>query len=119
MNRLNALRAKGAKFDIRGVEIDVKSMTFPETTHFAELADEKKTGKALDYMLYVTLRKGIPTVEEDAENGMTDDELRAEINVMDGMAAMEIVKKVQEVSGISSGESEKKDLANEIPPKSK
>ena len=118
VNKLQALRAKPESLEvIEGLNLDIKSMTFPETAHFAELADSKKTEDALNYLLFVTLRKAIPTKEENQDEGMTDEEIKAEVEVMDGMRAMKIVKKVQEMSGI--GADSKKLEATENPPENK
>jgi len=119
MNKLSRLRAKSEEHDFGGLKLNIKSMTFPETSHFAELADNKKTAEALDYLLFVTLRKAMSTKEVDPVDGMTDDEIKEEVKLMDGKTALNIVKKVQEVSGLTDGTEEKKDLVNDNPQKTK
>ena len=114
MNKLKALRAKSESLEIfEGYNIDITGLTFPELTDFAELADANKPKEALNHILYVTIRKAFPKKEVDEENGMTDEEIKEEVRLMDGIKAMKIVRVVQKLSGI--GVDEKKGLVNELP----
>ena len=114
MNKLKALRAKSENLEIfEGYNMDITGLTFPELTDFAELADANKPKEALNHILYVTIRKAFPKKEVDEENGMTDEEIKEEVRLMDGIKAMKIVRVVQKLSGI--GVDEKKGLVNELP----
>lgn len=113
MNRLEQLRAKSKTYDIDGVEFKIKSLTFPELADFSELIDNKDNKKALDFLLFSALRKSIETKTKDPINGMSDEEIKLEIESMDGMTAMKLVKAIQEVSGLAE-DKVKKLTANEI-----
>ena len=107
-NKLQALMARKKKLVIPAektttgepFEIDLKGLTFPELTKFAAMAEDKDYEGAINLLLYTTLRKSIPTKEKDAENGLSDDELKETIKEMDGLLASEIVSAVMETSGM-------------------
>ena len=107
-NRLFKFRAKGEEFDIDGDKLELKSLTFPELTEFAELVEKGNIKGALNHMLFVTLRKAIST---EGEGSMTDDEIRSEVTHMDSKVALKIIEKVKEMSNLPRGdEPKKKDL---------
>ena len=117
MNKLQALRSKAEKQDIDGVELDIKSLTFPELTELAEMMEKKENKAAFNYILFTTLRKSIPKKELNPENGMTDQEIKDEINLMDGNKAMKIVQATQKISGLDS--TQKKEGADSHPQNNK
>ena len=104
-NRLSKFRSEPETIEIKGVKLEISSLTFPELTHFAELTEANKLPEALNYMLKVTLRKTIPLEGEDS---MSDEELDEEIKMMDGPTAMKIVVKVRELSNMPESEENKK-----------
>ena len=59
--------------------------------------------------VYVTLRKSIPTKEEDPAKGMSDDDIRDEIEHMDAGTSLEIIKVVKRVSNLPEAQDEEKD----------
>lgn len=107
-NKLAALMAKKDKVVIPAektrngevFELEVTGLTFPELTTFSTLAEKDKNEEAINLLLFSTLRKAIPTVELDKENGLSNEDIKEFIKNMDGFLASEIVKKVMELSGM-------------------
>ena len=110
MNRLEKFRTKSKDLKIEGhdVTLKIEGLAFPELAEFGQLVDEKKTVKALDYMLYVTLRKAVPTKEEDSKEGMDDESIRDEIKKMDGKVALQLIDCIKEVSNLPTEDDNQK-----------
>jgi len=109
-NKLAALMAKKDKVVIPAektrtgeiFELEIKGLSFKDLTKLAVFAENNQTEEAINYILFSTLRKTIPTKETDAEIGLSDDELQSLINDLDGSIASEIIKKVTELSGLEA-----------------
>ncbi len=110
IDTLSALRAKKKEVDINGVKLDLQSLTYPELIDFAELADQKRLKEAYDLLLFKALRKAFPTVEQDPQDGSTDEQVRETMENLDGLAAMQIIKEITKLSGIASDEDVKKNI---------
>ena len=109
-NRLARFRAKTESIKLKNDDepIDIQGLTFPELAEFGELIENKKTKEALNYLLYSTLRKSVPTKKVNPEDGMDDEEVREEIKKMDSGKAMEIINAVKKVSNLPGKEDETK-----------
>ena len=110
-NRLEKFRAKSKEFTLSGDDkpLTISGLTFPELADFATLVEDKKTKDALNFLLFRTLRKALPTKEENPAEGITDDEVRNEMSKMASGIALELIKYVKEISNIPGEDPKKKD----------
>jgi len=98
---LDKLAANEEEIEVKGVKIKLRSLKVPDVVEFMKLS-EKDINQAFDFLLFRILRSSIPTPEEDAVEGVSDEELRKFMkNEMDGFAAISLVNKVQELSGLA------------------
>jgi len=98
---LDKLAANEEEIEVKGVKIKLRSLKVPDVVEFMKLS-EKDINQAFDFLLFRILRSSIPTPEEDAVEGVSDEELRKFMkNEMDGFAAISLVNKVQELSGLT------------------
>jgi hypothetical protein len=81
-------------------ELVLRGLTVKELSKFAEFAEAKDYTGALNYLLFITFRENTPTPENDPQEGMTDDDLNTFIKSVDGKISLELIKKIQELSGL-------------------
>jgi len=117
-NKLDKLRAKSEVRNFNGLELKLYGLTFKELCDFASFVDKKDVNGAFDFLLFSAIRKAFPTKDEDSENGMSDEEIKKEMEDIDGKTGMDIVKVIQEISGIGE-EGLKKEGATESLPNKK
>ena len=110
ISTLKGLIAKKEIVTIEGIDFELQSLTYPEIVEFAELTESKRNMEAYDMILFRTLRAGVPTKEEDPEEGADDEDIKQIMRNLDGFVSMQIIKKVSELSGLSNEEEVKKKL---------
>ena len=99
IDRMGRFKAKEEEFDLLGEKLKIRSLTFPELTNFGDFIDKKLTTQAIDYVVFVTFRKMYPST---GDNAVSDDDIRNQLSQMDGAIAMQIAKKVQELSNMTN-----------------
>jgi aminopeptidase N len=80
------------------ISIPVSGLSFKELGRLAQFQDSRDFEGAMDYLLYVTLRKSIPQDE------MNEEELRVFLTQISGEKGAMVAKKVQELTGLSTPE---------------
>ncbi len=105
-DQLAQLQAKTEDYTIKrnGSEIitlKLQGISFPELTEVATYADNDDTKGLMNYLLFQTLRKSLPTQGED---GMTDVDVREMITTLDSSVGAEILKRARELSGLEGDE---------------
>lgn len=98
---LDKLRSGIRKVNINGIDVEVKTLTFPELTKFAELLESKKIEEATNYILFTSLRKTV--------NG-TDEEIKQFINELEASSTVELLREIQKASGIKMDDDKKKEV---------
>lgn len=93
------LAAKDESIVVKGENITLKGLTFTELTELSAFEDRKNRSGAMNYILRVTLEKA-PEVD-DADIPWLLENIGAE-------AAVEILSKVQEISGLSDSSDKEK-----------
>ena len=88
-------------------ELLLRGLTVKELSKFAEFAEKKDYTEALNYLLFVAFRENIPLLEESIENGMTDEQIHTFIASVDGKISLEIIRKIQDLSGLTVPEESK------------
>lgn len=93
------LTVKSEQFKINDeLAIPVKGLSFKEMGHLAGFQDKRDFEGAMDYILFVTMRKGIP---RDGPEAMTDDQIREIMESLSGDVGFSLVQKVQELTGLA------------------
>lgn len=103
MSKLSKLRGDAEKLVHGDTELMIKPLSFKQFTHVMELYDKKENTKALEYLIFNSMRKAIPS---DGEEGIDDVGLQAEIDELDPRFVMKAVKVIQSVNGLSDISSE-------------
>lgn len=109
-NRLSRFRAKSKEIKLSEDDdpLTIKGLTFSELADFSQFVEKGNIKGALELMLFVTLRKALPTEGADA---VSDNDIKEEIRLMDSSVALKVVDSVRELSGISLPEDKKKDTS--------
>jgi hypothetical protein len=113
-NKLAALTARKEKLIIPSdktpdkeiLDVDIKGLSFKELAKFSHYAENNDTEGAINYALFITLRKSIP---KEGDLGLNDEELKKLVDELDAGIGTEIIKKVMELSGLETPKKSKKD----------
>jgi len=106
---LKKLQAKEEPYYIKEVDLKLKlrSFTFDELSEFSRFSDNNDIKGSLKFTMFSVLRYNFPTLEEDKEEGFSDDDIRDVMKTLDGKIAMDMLKRVQVLSGLMADESKK------------
>ncbi len=108
--KLKKLQAKSENYTIPELELTlpIQGLSFSELVELVEFGEKKDVKGSANYMLYVTLRKALPKVGEEA---VSDEEVREIVGTLDGSHGAELLRRVQKLSGLEVKEADEKKSA--------
>lgn len=108
---LKALKVKEEKYIVVDtnpeIELTLKGFVFDELAEYSDLVDTGNNKAALDFTIFKVFRSNLPTIEEDSEEGFTDDEIRNLMRSLPAKPATEILTRMQEISGLTASKKDK------------
>ena len=98
MSKLAKLRGDSQEVRIKDVVLEIKPLPFRTFTKAMEHYDSKENMKAVELMVFETLRRAIP--KEGEEDGVSDEDLREETDSIPPNVILEIIRTIQVVNGL-------------------
>jgi hypothetical protein len=111
--KLKALYGNTESYFVGDLNLKLKSLSLPEVVEIDELTSKKESLKAMEKVLFLVIRRSFPKLEDDAENGMSDQEIMEEIKNISVVHVKEIFKKTMTLSGVKLEDDEKKNQINQ------
>jgi len=84
------------------IDIQLSGLRFKELGQLAEYQQRKDYSGALNYLLFCSLRKAIPSLEQNSTDGMNDADINELIDNLSAEVATKILEKVHELSGLGT-----------------